>query len=546
MTNLPSPSRPSPNPKTTWLWLVIILAVFISLAVSHVVLQPLPNQWDDSEYANATFKWLQFIEDRGDLLRGTFWGAVYALPHHLPPMVFFTSLLGGLISPTVLAMRLAHVLWFAVLLATAYGTGHLLKGMAGAAASAAAIGTLPLIFFWAKTVMGEPALFAATGLLLWALIAWGERLNWWRGLVIGAIIGFGLLTKQHFLVAAVGPLGIWGLWLLIQFIREPGSRRATLISGVLAVIAAIAVAAPWYAISWKDMLAYASQPAFTLHTLGPTTNWYTISTYLGIVTGEMGWPAMLLLLLGVVWVCVEIGRAIRKRQFDWRAVSLSMLFASGLVGFLVALNLRNINSRFVVPALIGWGMLAGLAWIELWQARGRLVRGGLVILTGVHLIFFWTVSFGPALPTWLTFLPQDGDLRPTDMTLTWKTFDTVNAATKPEDKITLWVVGNYHSFNMPTFVNIVTERHNAWQVKELYHWTDTASDVATIITNPQPGDWIAIYRQPRQFVTADENLVSRLDDALLDWMKTHPDDFELVTQADNPAARDQVWIFSKK
>ena len=150
----------------------------------HVVRQPLPNQWDDSVYASATFDWLDFIENRGDLLRGVFWGAVYAIPHHLPPLVFITSLAGALLGgETVQAMRLAHIVWFLVLLLSAYGVGKKLSGGWAGALSILLVGTAPLVFFWSKTVMGEPALFASVGLLLLALVWFGQKTGLWGGIL---------------------------------------------------------------------------------------------------------------------------------------------------------------------------------------------------------------------------------------------------------------------------------------------------------------------------------------------------------------------------
>ncbi len=524
---------------------VLFAATILAAAAWHVLRQPLPNQWDDSVYANATYDWLDFIENRGDLLRGMFWGAVFAIPHHIPPMVFITSLLGALIGgKTLLAMRLAHIVWLLLLLLSAYGVGKKLSGGWAGALGILLVGTAPLIFFWSKTVMGEPALFASIGLLLLALILFGQKTGFWGGIFIGAATGLGLLSKQQFPVSAVGPLALWGLWLALRWAREKGKRKAILLPFLAAVVTALVVAGPFYFLSYQEMLEYATQPAFTLHTMESESFFQAAITYAGVLLSQTGWPGAVIFLGGLVWGLAVVLRAPRALLTDWRRYSIAMLVVCALINLVVGFGMRNINTRFITPAFIPLGMLAALALVDFLKQGARARWGGASLLLALHLLFWVSLSFGPDLPRWLTWIRHDADLRPTNMQMTRNAVDTIEEATGAWFRLRWWVVGNYHSFNQPTFQNLMREQGYVWDVQELYHWTETEVGVDELLTRVELGDWVAIYRQERVFDIAGETLVSRLDDDLLARMQEHPD-FKLVKSFQSEQEKDEVYIFRR-
>lgn len=524
---------------------VLFAAAILAAAGWHVLRQPLPNQWDDSVYANATYDWLDFIENRGDLLRGMFWGAVYAIPHHIPPLVFITSLLGALIgSKTLLAMRLAHIAWFLLLLFSAYGVGKKLSGGWAGALGILLVGTAPLVFFWSKTVMGEPALFASVGLLLLALILFGQKTSFWGGIFIGAATGLGLLSKQQFPVSAVGPLALWGLWLALRWAREKGKRKAILLPFLAAVVTALIVAGPFYLLSYEDMLEYATQPAFTLHTMESESFFQAAITYAGVLLSQTGWPGAVIFIGGLVWGLAVVLRAPRSLFSDWTRYAIAMLVVCALVNLAVGFGMRNINTRFITPAFIPLGMLAALALVDFIKQGARARWIATTALLALHLLFWASLSFGPDLPRWLTWVQSDADLRPTNMQMTLNTVDTIEESTEGWFRQRWWVVGNYHSFNQPTFQNLVRERGYVWDVQELYHWTETEVSVDELLSRVGSGDWVTIYRQERVFDIEGEALVSRLDDDILTRLQEHPA-FELVKSFQSEQEKDEVYIFRR-
>lgn len=536
-------ARPSVWPTLAAAFLV---AALLTTAALHIIRQPLPNQWDDSVYANATFDWLDFIENRGDLLRGVFWGAVYAIPHHLPPLVFITSLLGALAGgKTLLAMRLAHLVWFLVLLLSAYGVGKKLSGAWAGVLSILLVGTAPLVFFWSKTVMGEPALFASVGLLLLVLVTFGQKTTLWGGIWIGAATGLGLLTKQQFPVSAAGPLALWGLWMALRFAREKNNRKAVLLPLVTAVAVTLIIAGPFYVLSYQDILEYATQPAFTLHTMESVSFFQAAATYAGVLLSQTGWPGALILLYGLVWGLVVVMRGGLRALFtDWRRFSVAMLLACAVVNLVVGFGMRNINTRFITPGLIPLGMLAALAAAAFLKQRGGARWGIASLLVALHLLFWASLSFGPDLPRWLTWIQHDVDLRPTNMQMSKDAFEAIEDGSGGAGVVNLWVVGNYHSFNQPTFENMTREKGYAWTVQELYHWTETEVSVDDLLPRIAVGDWVIIYRQQRVFDIAGEALVSRLDDALLAGLQ-QDSRFELAQSFRSEQGKDEVHLFRR-
>ena len=531
-------------PPLSSLALFAVMALLIAAALYHIALQPYPNQWDDSVYASATFQWLDFVKQARDLPRGIFWGIIYVLPHHMPPMVFVTSLFGGLLSNTLAAMRIAQLVWFAVLLAAAYGIGNELMGGWAGVTSAVMVGTVPLIFFWSKTIMGEPSMFAVIALLLFFLIRWGDKLNVWRSAIIGGVIGVGLLTKQHFPVSVVGPLGLWVIWLGLRAIGEK-KLGTTLLLAIVGIVT-IVVAGPWYLMSWQDVQRYASQPDFPLHTLGPVVSWYTVTKFLEIVLSQIGWPTALLIVAGLAWTCTQLIRLKNRLRSDWKATGFALLVVSGAGGFIAAILLRNLNTRFFVPALISWAALAGLALTHLWRQPGLLKRGMVIVSVALHLVFWWSQSFGPGLPQALTIAPQDPNLRPTNIELMKEAFRVAESHLPPNSQDTFWVVGNYHSFNQPTLANLATERSYKWQVRELYHWNETETRVPTLVDRIQRGELIAVYRQEREFKTEGDQIVSRFDDDIERWLQANPGSFELVLHRNSNPSNDEIWIYRRR
>jgi hypothetical protein len=305
------------------------------------------------------------------------------------------------------------------------------------------------------------------------------------------------------------------------------------------------MASPWYFISWNEMVTYASQPDFAPHSLGSVVSWYTISTYLQLFANQLGWPLILLFVVGFLWGCCHLIRSGAAGWKDCKIPGLVLLFASGAGVCIAALMTRNLNTRFGVPALIPLAILSGLALDHLLERRRAIIRAAAVTGIGLHLVFWWSLSFGPDLPRAVTVFPQDRDLRPTNIELLLTTVNFVETTPVPS-QATFWIVGDYHSFNQPTIVNLVTEHGDKRLVRELYHWNETETDVRAIIDRIAPGEFVAVYRQDREFKSENEKWAYRFDDPILDWLQTHPGSFELVVNQNSSAENGRLWIYRSR
>ena len=103
---------------------------------------------------------------------------------------------------TIFAMRAVHLTWFSVMLVAVHGIGRKLGGNAAGLVSVAVVGTIPHVFFWSKTIMGEPAMFAIVAVLLFLLMEWGNRLTLLRAMILGAIVGVGSRIPHQILTFA--------------------------------------------------------------------------------------------------------------------------------------------------------------------------------------------------------------------------------------------------------------------------------------------------------------------------------------------------------
>lgn len=535
--------------------LILVSVLFILVAVYHLLQQPYPNNWDDAWYTIHTFRWLKFIENRGDFLRGAFWGYIYALPSQYPTMVFITSLAGGLLGGTIFAMRLAHLVWFMVMLGVVYRIGKELAGGWIGLLCVAIVGTMDLVFFWGKAIMGEPSLFAAVALLLLLLILWGDKLTLWRGAIIGLVIGFGFLTKQHFPALAIGPLGIWGLWLAFKCFRDRTQLKSTLLALLAAFTTTISVASLWYLVKLSGIIAYYGDPNslhrrdFLPSSLGPVVSWETIKGSVVILVGQLGWPAILLVSAGVLWACYQIIR-LKTENLDegnkWKALTLLLLLSSGAIGVIAVIMTRTWNTRFYAPVLIPWGILAGLAIGSWWNQKHLAVRVGILIVLLFQGVFWWSQSFDSFFPHILPFLPERSYMRPIDIEPLPEVLNVVEKYTPPAAETKIWTVGNNFRFNSPMLYALIMERGYNWESEPLYEWFD--NDLTLILERLSQREWVVVYEsvadRPDLFTSYDGDTMGiRHDHDILQWLNSHPSTFELISKLESATANNRIWVF---
>ncbi|MCB0201794.1 MAG: hypothetical protein KDI03_17140 [Anaerolineae bacterium] len=311
-----------------------------------------------------------------------------------------------------------------------------------------------------------------------------------------------MLTKQHFPLYAVGALGVWLIWVLpAEHVKHNELRRRGALL-LVAAIAAIFIAGPWYIVHWPDVWGYFAHYAsvgFAPHMLGPHVSWQTIQAYLSILLSQMGWPSALLITLGIVWAAASLSIAVISRSgLSQHNVSLIMLLMSGVCGLAAALALRNSNTRFVVPILIIWGTLAGPALVWLWRRTSVFGHASITVLVAFQLLFWWSYSFWPVLTDANTFfLPaQDSFFRPVNTDPLSDAMAELNVhagRSSSSNPVRVWTVGETPSFNVAMVRALATEAGYSWEVSRIYQPEDAT--LQPIFERLQTGDLI-LLREP--------------------------------------------------
>jgi hypothetical protein len=350
-------------------------------------------------------------------------------------------------------------------------------------------------------------------------------------------------------VLAAGPLLVWLGWHVGQFLRQPNLRRKVVASLTLAGGAALLVSSPWWALKLRAILAYYLDPAsphrnFWLDKLGPAVTLDTVTRYFGLVIEQLGWPAVIFVVVGVCW---GVARAIRLPFSRSSHMGLWLLLTAGLGGLISVIALNHIATRFITPVLVPWGVLAGLAASKLLLAPRLIVRALVMLGLAAHVIVWWHQCISGIVPIQWGLLPANSSMRPIDIeplpAVLQETAGFV-ASAQPE---TVWTVGNNWRFNSLLANAIITERGYRWQTKPLYEWFETA-DLSVILRRLTEKEWIMVYEsvadRPDLFtslVAADPT--QRFDKDLLQWLIGNPDQAVLVAQYESVAANNRYYLF---
>lgn len=312
-----------------------------------------------------------------------FWGK--------PPLSFWlTALSYKLIGVNEFAARLPSLLVGVATCALVYALA-LPRGRELALRATVVVATTALMMMSAGAVMTDPAMLLGTTLAMvgfWLALTTGSR-GWAYALFVGLAIG--LLAKGP--VAALLSLGPIGAWTLFTGRWRDVWRAVPWISG--SVLTALLVV-PWY---WA---AESQSPGF-LHYFLIGEHWqrFTTTGWKGDLYGS-GHPYP----WGTVWAFALLGTLPWSPWWLWRLsrreghLSLATLRSEGgwrlyllcwmLAPMLMFTVSRNILPTYVLPGLIGFGMLVA----ETWQARalshprGRLVALGLVMPIVVAAVVF--------------------------------------------------------------------------------------------------------------------------------------------------------------
>ncbi len=366
----PSPV-PSPQPRSIVPYALILLGLLRLINLGYHDMQA----WDEGLYAVRTMGVVNFGAwiDQSAV---SIWGLYSAF--HPPLYIWMSAVSVQIFGNTEFAHRFISVLLGALTLPILYSIGRRLssdenegKGIGLIAALLFALN--PFVDFYARQGQFDTALLFFIALGVWGFIRGveGRSLKW--GVVAGAAIGLGLMTKLF--VAAGVPLA-YVIWLFAS--RRYGDGQLWL-QVIVASAVALVIAAPWHV--WMVIEHGNGNPLFLLTQSQMMERFVTGIEGNTKKTEYIYYLNQLLVLfpLGVAWSFCGLWKGLRQRG------TTEFLLAIWFILFFVVFTVMRTKLEFyTLPMLAPLALLGGREIVR--AMRGEMSKRALGVLVGVTMI----------------------------------------------------------------------------------------------------------------------------------------------------------------
>jgi hypothetical protein len=359
-----------------WVPIALVFVALVIVCATWTALDRRPPEWD---HANHLERAVQCARDLGA-------GDVTALLERssfYPPLVICSAgALYRLWPSDVAAAQIVTWLFLGLGMLATFLLGRRTGGETTGVVAAILFGTAPFVVFLALRFQLDLPLAAMVAFALWALVGSDGFTRRGFALLAGVLCGLGMLTKPSFVVYVLPAVLV-----SLRHCRRPGA----VVNLVLAMVAALIVALPWYGPRAFGMMAQVGarsgkQAAESGHP-DPFT-WAGLSFYPTWITPQLGIVAVVLLLIGLVV-------AARRGQ--------GLLLVSVIVPFVLWTLIQNKNLRYTAPILPAAAVVASMAFASLGP---RLRRITIIPLTLLALLQVSGTAFGvPPAPTLLFGAP---------------------------------------------------------------------------------------------------------------------------------------------
>jgi hypothetical protein len=277
-----------------------------------------------------------------------------------------------------------------------FGLGRRLIDAEAGLLAALLFATAPFVVFSLLNFQLDLPLAAVVALALYMLVRTEELTRRGWVLALGAVLGFGMLTKPPFAAYLSGPL-LWAGWCAL---RAP-ERRVRLLHLLAALGVAAVIALPWYGprlvgLPMQFMNRSFKQAAESGH--APALSGASLLFYPQWIIPQWGLLATALLLLGL-------------GALAWRPRARGLLW-SALAPFVIFLLIQNKNLRYTLP-LLPAAALAAAAGAAALPPRARRGVAWACVLAGVLQV--GSAAFALPPPTVLApVIPSIAFSRPPD------------------------------------------------------------------------------------------------------------------------------------
>jgi 4-amino-4-deoxy-L-arabinose transferase-like glycosyltransferase len=383
--------------------------------------------FDKAAHARFGLEFLRLFQSPAELTSAK----LLAVTQYWPPFfhlcsVPFTWVLGF----SVQGMASANVLFLFVAVLAVYRVGaRLFDDEVGLGAVVLTL-LYPMVYALSREVLVDFALIAMVMLSLYAVLAGDAGLDRRWSAAFGAILGCAMLTKWTAVAFVAGPAI---LWLIVCLRREGRSAGAVIYSLAIVVVAACAVALPWYVNSFNALLHKATTEAFGSDPaqegdpikLLPSIRWYWNAVLDALILK----PLLLPTLVGLGAFAARVAR--RRTWTGW-----SFLLCSIVPAMAFFVLIPNKDARFAAPLLPLFAIMvaAGLRSLP-WKAV-RVALWAFVLVIGV--LQFYAISFGWPVQVahFYTHPPDRHDWKVHDIVAALETIQTsrpLRVAVLPDD-----------------------------------------------------------------------------------------------------------------
>ncbi|MBI3245235.1 MAG: glycosyltransferase family 39 protein [Deltaproteobacteria bacterium] len=392
-----------PYAKLRWQHVLLGLIIAGSLIANVVWLSidTRPPRWDDAAYLTSSFKYHEALFEGG--LSGFFTSVLSvdrSRPPFLPLMAVPTYFIFGKSAGAALSVNLSA---FVVLALATYGLGARLRSPATGVLAAFFVATYPAAFGLSRIFLfdfWDTALVAVS--LYWLAKTEGFARKW-PSVALGATLGLGCLCRAFFPVFLVGPLSVsvWGIWRsgrLTLGRAESGPPRLGRYLGPALGIATL-VAAPWYLLNLKPLIARSLSAAYGEEAVGygpsnPLT-WQALASYfISFVNGHLTLVGLGLFVAGLVVLWRQRAAFAGQKISDASSAvhGLGLLLASIMVSYLFFSTLPSQDQKNITPILPAMAVVSAWGVSFLPRSRWRSYGGSGVMLW--LLVQFWLASYG--------------------------------------------------------------------------------------------------------------------------------------------------------
>jgi len=374
------------------LWLIVV-----ALASTWVLIDRRPPEWDHAnhlERAVDCHRSLRIVADSGPR-------EILEASSFYPPVATCAAGLLYLVLPIApLTAQAVMMAFLALAMAALYGLGRRLADAETGVWAAFLFATAPFVVFSLTNFQLDLPLAAMVAFAVYALVRSESFGNARWSLALGAVFGFGMLTKPPFAIYAAPPV-LWGLWCAL---RSPDRRRRLGWAAAALAIGAL-LALPWYGPRLfglpMQILNRSFKQAAEQQNPEPLTSaalsYYprTLPTQLGLLGGA--------LLLWGLW-------ALRKHR-----AARSLLWLATLAPFVLFSLIQNKNLRYTLPILPAAALVAAVGLRSLpvrvrrWTGAAAVALGALQVSMALFQVPVPPILPGMVMPLALGRAPSRAD-----------------------------------------------------------------------------------------------------------------------------------------